>query len=74
MNSRWSRTLIGMPLFASMALLSPASVPARCDHESGAAQAIRRAPSPLDYVVLASLADSSSLLAMSTYNGRSLNQ
>jgi predicted secreted protein len=65
MNSRLSRALIVMPLLASAALLSPASAsaPARCGLAARAG-----APTKFDYVVLASLADSSSLLSMSTYN------
>ena len=75
MDNRLSRALIGIPLLASIALLSPASanVPPRCSSEVRAAEAARALPSQLDYVVLASLADSSSLLALS-YNLRAPNK
>jgi hypothetical protein len=54
-----SRALIAIPLLASVVLLSSAS-----------AQTHVCAPSRLDYLVLASFADSSSLVAMSTYRGQ----
>jgi hypothetical protein len=61
MKLHFARLLIMTPLLASVALLSPASagVP-----QAGAA---RTCPSRLDYVVFASFADSSNMLAMSTY-------
>jgi hypothetical protein len=71
MDTRILRVLIGIPLLASVALLSPASAttPARCAPAQHAGM-----PTPLDYVVLASFSDSSSLLSMSTYNIRALNR
>jgi hypothetical protein len=64
MKLRLGRLLIGVPILASIALLSsaaaraPAAPPQYADSEC---------PSKLDYVVLASFADSSNLLAMSAY-------
>ncbi len=71
MNSRFSRALIAIPLLASAALLSPASAsaPARCGLAARAG-----APTKFDYVVLASLADSASLLSMSTYGVSAANK
>lgn len=63
MTFRLARVLIGVPLLASMALLSPASAQAPAAPLSGH----MNSPSKLDYLVLASLADSSNLLALSTY-------
>ena len=51
---------IAVPLFASLALMSTA--PAEAPTASA-----WRGPSSLDYVVLASLADSSNIVAMSAY-------
>jgi hypothetical protein len=67
MTFRVARLLIATPILASLALLSPASgraptaMPARGHTESPGA------PSRLDYLLIASLADSSSLLAMAAY-------
>jgi hypothetical protein len=67
MTFRVARLLIATPILASLSLLSPASgrapatMPSRGHTESPAA------PSRLDYVLFASLADSSSLLAMAAY-------
>jgi hypothetical protein len=67
MTFRLARLLIATPVLASIALLSPASgrAPAAmpsCGHTESSG-----VPSRLDYLVLASLADSSSLLAMAAY-------
>jgi hypothetical protein len=61
---RFAQILTAAPLIASIALLSPAlaqAPPAPCG------PAHLGSPSKFDYVVLASFADSSNLLAMSTY-------
>jgi hypothetical protein len=58
MTGNVSRLFVMASMVASIALLSPASARAPAANSS---------PSKLDYVVLASMADSSSLLAMSTY-------
>lgn len=64
MTVRLARLFVAMPIIASIALLSAASrdVPAAIPLYGDAAS-----PSKLDYLVLASLADSSNLLAMSAY-------
>lgn len=60
MKFRVARLLIAVPMLASIALLSPASA---------AVQSAGHGPCPsrFDYLVLASFADSSNLLAMSAY-------
>jgi hypothetical protein len=67
MKLRLVRLLIGIPLLASIALLSPvgARAPTALPQytDSGC-------PSKLDYVVLASFADSSNWLAMSAYRAQ----
>jgi hypothetical protein len=65
MNTRLAGLLIAVPLFACAASLAPTSpqVPAALRSCDPAAS-----PSRLDYVVLASLADSSNWLAMSAYS------
>ena len=57
-----ARILIGALVLVTLALLSPASAQAPA---GAVAHACR--PSKLDYLVLASFADSSNMLAMSTY-------
>jgi hypothetical protein len=75
MTFRLSRLLIAAPILASIALLSPASgrapaatvSPATAPRPSSATappRAQTESPSRLDYLLLASLADSSSLMAM----------
>jgi hypothetical protein len=59
-----ARILVGAPILVSLALLSPASAQAPAP-AAAVAHACR--PSKLDYLVLASFADSSNMLAMSTY-------
>jgi hypothetical protein len=64
MNSRLVRRLFAMPLLASVALLTPASA-----HAPAALQLCGNSASPskLDYLVLASLADSN-WLGISAYS------
>ena len=62
MNTRLSRLLIAMPLLAAAASLTPASAEAPAALQLCANSA---SPSKLDYLVLASLADSSNWMAMS---------
>jgi hypothetical protein len=65
MNVHLARLLFATPLLASLALLAPASAQAPAAlHPCGNSAS----PSKLDYLVLASLADSSNLLAMSAYS------
>jgi hypothetical protein len=64
LNVRLARLLLTTPLLASVALLTPASAQAPaalplCGNSAS--------PSKLDYLVLASFADSSNWLAMSAY-------
>jgi hypothetical protein len=59
-----ARILVGALVLVSFALLSPASAQAPAP-AAAVAHACR--PSKLDYLVLASFADSSNMLAMSTY-------
>jgi hypothetical protein len=59
-----ARTVVGSLLLVSCAFLSPASAQVAAT-ASPAAKVCR--PSKLEYVVLASLADSSNMLAMSAY-------
>jgi hypothetical protein len=65
MNSRLVRLLFAMPLLASVALLTPASARAPAALQLCGNSA---SPSKLDYLVLASLADSSNWLALSAYS------
>jgi len=70
MTFRLARLLVAAPMLASIALLSPASERAPATKPSrGQAESpeVPEAPSRLDYLLLASLADSSSLLAMAAY-------
>jgi hypothetical protein len=64
MKLRLARALLGLPVLASIALLSPASG----NTPQYAVAAGANSPTPLDYVVLASLADVSNLLSLSTYD------
>jgi hypothetical protein len=62
---RLARLLLTTPLLASVALLTPASAQAPAAlHLCGNSAS----PSKLDYLVLASFADSSNWLAMSAYS------
>ncbi len=65
MNIRLARLLLTTPLLACAALLTPASAqaPAALQHCG-----ISASPSKLDYLVLASFADSANWLAMSAYS------
>jgi hypothetical protein len=67
MAFRLVRLLIATPLLASIALLSPASGRAPATKPSRGHTESPQAPSRLDYLLLASLADSSSLLALAAY-------
>jgi hypothetical protein len=67
MTLRVARLLIATPILASLALLSPASERAPATLPSRGRAESPEAPSRLDYLLLASLADSSSLLAMAAY-------
>jgi hypothetical protein len=67
LNIRLARLLLTTPLLASVALLTPASAQAPAPaalHLCGNSAS----PSKLDYLVLASFADSSNWLAMSAYS------
>jgi hypothetical protein len=68
MTFRLSRLLIAAPILASITLLSPASGRAPEASSRGPVES-PEAPSRLDYVAFASLADSSSLWAMAAYRG-----
>jgi hypothetical protein len=67
MTFRVARLLIAAPILASLALLSPASGRAPAATPSRGHTESPGAPSRLDYLLFASLADSSSLLAMAAY-------
>jgi hypothetical protein len=67
MTFRVARLLMATPILASIALLSPASECAPATKPSLGHAESSGAPSRLDYLLLASLADSSSLLAMAAY-------
>jgi len=67
MTFRLARLLMATPILASIALLSPASERGPVTRLSRAQAESLEAPSRLDYLLLASLADSSSLLAMAAY-------
>jgi hypothetical protein len=67
MTLRVARLLIATPILASLTLLSPASERAPATLPSRGHAESPEAPSRLDYLLLASLADSSSLLAMAAY-------
>ncbi|HWJ36595.1 MAG TPA: hypothetical protein VNR70_15115 [Steroidobacteraceae bacterium] len=64
MKFRRARLLIATPILAWIAVLSPASAGAPAAVPSNGHAGC---PSNFDYLVLASLADSSSLLAMSAF-------
>jgi hypothetical protein len=65
MNFRLARLLLAIPLLASVALLTPVSARAPAALPLGGNAA---SPSKLDYLLLASLADSANFLAMSAYS------
>jgi hypothetical protein len=64
LKSHIARILIGTALIVSIALMPPVS--AQAPATVAPAESASR-PSKLDYLVLASLADSSNMLAMSAY-------
>jgi hypothetical protein len=62
-----AQMLIGSVLIAAVALLSPASAEVAASCSRGTRGMSPGCPSKLDYLVLASFADYSNMLAMSTY-------
>jgi len=62
---RMSPMLLAVPILASAAMLSPACALAPAAVPRAV---VGGAPSKLDYVVLASLADSTALMSMSAYS------
>jgi len=70
MKFRLVRVLTGIPVLVSIALLTPASAhaPATASRTcSSSSASSSSSPSQLDYLVLASFADSANMLGMSAY-------
>jgi hypothetical protein len=67
MTLRLTRLLVATPILASIALMSPASGRAPATMPSCTQAESAKAPSRLDYLLIASLADSSNLLALAAY-------